>query len=62
MVREIKYKQQGDGRDSWEIREIEGEVLVNAYMVYQNPENLSTPLSDHELISSFHRLKELGVI
>ncbi len=37
MKQQIKYKRQGDGRDSWEIKEYEGDVLVNAYMVYEDP-------------------------
>lgn len=37
MTKEIKYKLQGDGRDSWEISEYEGDLLVNRYMVYEDP-------------------------
>lgn len=34
---ETKYKLQGDGRDSWEISEYEGEDLINRYMTYEDP-------------------------
>jgi hypothetical protein len=62
MTKEIKYKSQGDGRDSWEISEYEGDVLMNRFMVYKDPNKSPTPLSDEELIASYNRLKELGVI
>ena len=38
MTKEYKYKLQGDGRDSWEVSEFEGELLLTRYMVYENPE------------------------
>jgi len=31
------YKKQGDGRDSWRCDEIENGVILNSYMVYENP-------------------------
>lgn len=42
MEKVIKYKRQGDGRDSWEISEYEGEILVNRYMVYEDPSKPKT--------------------
>lgn len=39
MERIFKKKLQGDGRDSWDVSEYEGETLVNRYMVYEDPEN-----------------------
>ena len=39
MTKEITYKLQGDGRDSWIVTEKDdsGEI-INKYMVYENPE------------------------
>ena len=31
------YKKQGDGRDSWTCEEFENGVLINKYMVYEDP-------------------------
>lgn len=43
MTREITYKLQGNGKDSWEIKEYVGPVLLNAYMVYEDPYIKPTP-------------------
>jgi hypothetical protein len=38
MRKEIQYKLQGDGRDSWVVSEFnEIDELVNKYMVYEDP-------------------------
>ena len=31
------YKLQGDGRDSWGVKEFNGVELVNAFMIYEEP-------------------------
>jgi hypothetical protein len=31
------YKQQGDGRDSWGVKEFKDGELVNAFMIYEAP-------------------------
>lgn len=48
MTKEIKYKKQGDGRDSWEIKEYDVDKLVNAYMVYEDP---NKPVGKVDLVS-----------
>ncbi len=43
-MKEYEYKKQGDGSDSWTVTEWEDEtkkVMVNKYMVYEDP---STPV------------------
>lgn len=41
MRKEIEYKLQGDGRDSWMIKEYdENDNLITSYMVYENPNKL----------------------
>jgi hypothetical protein len=40
MHKEIEYKKQGDGRDSWAVTEWETaakKVMLNKYMVYEDP-------------------------
>ena len=38
MRKEYEYKLQGDGRDSWEVREYgDNNELISVYMVYENP-------------------------
>lgn len=37
MEKVYTYKKQGDGRDSWRCDETENGVIVNSYMVYENP-------------------------
>lgn len=38
MRKEVEYKLQGDGRDSWVVSEFnESDELVNKYMVYEDP-------------------------
>lgn len=37
MEKQITYKLQGDGRDSWRIDEIENGEAVSSYMVYEDP-------------------------
>jgi hypothetical protein len=38
MRKEYTYKLQGDGSDSWEVREYdENNELINIYMVYKDP-------------------------
>jgi len=37
MGKNYTYKKQGDGRDSWRCDEIENGVILNSYMVYENP-------------------------
>ena len=34
---EFTYKLQGDGRDSWGVKEFNGDELVNAFMIYEEP-------------------------
>ena len=52
METKYKYKLQGDGRDSWEIKEYEGDVLVNAYMVYEDPTKpIKTDISNIDINS-----------
>lgn len=31
------YKQQGDGRDSWGVKEFTNGELINAFMIYETP-------------------------
>lgn len=41
------YKLQGDGRDSWGVKEFTNGELVNAFMIYETPiEYLKKKLSD----------------
>jgi len=38
MTKDTKYKLQGNGLDSWEIREFDEKGdMTNAYMVYEDP-------------------------
>lgn len=37
MTKEITYKKQADGRDSWAITEKEGRKIIAKYMVYEDP-------------------------
>jgi hypothetical protein len=37
MEKQITYKLQGDGKDSWRIDEIENNEIVSSYMVYDDP-------------------------
>lgn len=38
MAKEIKYKLQGDGRDSWTVKEFDVDgKLISAEMVYEDP-------------------------
>lgn len=40
MYKEFKHKKQGDGSDSWTVTEWETDkkkVLINKYMVYEDP-------------------------
>jgi len=37
MGKNYTYKKQGDGRDSWTCEEFENGVLINKYMVYEDP-------------------------
>lgn len=37
MEKRYTYKKQGDGRDSWRCDEIEDGVIVNSYMVFEDP-------------------------
>ena len=47
MVQQIKYKLQGNGQDSWEIKEFDEQgQLIFAYMVFENPEVLPIPSVD----------------
>lgn len=46
MEKQIKYKLQGDGSDSWDISEYEGDELITRYMVYEDPTVLPVPKVD----------------
>lgn len=47
MQKAIRYKAQGDGRDSWEIKEFDDEgQLISAYMIYEDPYILPIPSVD----------------
>ena len=37
MEKRYTYKKQGDGKDSWRCDEIEYGVIVNSYMVFEDP-------------------------
>lgn len=37
MEKTYKYKKQGNGLDSWEVSEWDGKVLLNKYMVFEDP-------------------------
>lgn len=38
MRKETTYKLQGDGKDSWAIKEYdENDILITSYMVYEDP-------------------------
>ena len=37
MEKIITYKEQGDGRDSWRIDEVENGEIITSYMVYEDP-------------------------
>lgn len=38
MRKEFTYKLQGDGRDSWEVREFdENDQMIAGYMVFEDP-------------------------
>lgn len=43
MAKEIEYKKQGDGRDSWKIT---NEENGECYMVYEDPNKKPTPEVD----------------
>jgi hypothetical protein len=41
MIKENEYKKQGNGSDSWIVTEWEDaskKVMINKYMVYENPD------------------------
>lgn len=38
MIEKHTYKKQGNGQDSWRVDQYEGEILINSFMVYENPE------------------------
>lgn len=62
MEKQITYKKQGDGRDSWRIDEIENESVINSYMVYEDPNKQSEALkniTDEQLYEEFK--KRLGL-
>ena len=59
MTKEIKYKKQGDNRDSWEIKEYKGTVLVNAYMVYEDPNAPKKDKVDEFTPQEIAKLKQL---
>lgn len=40
MTKEVTYKQQGNGTDSWIVKEFdENNILTNAYVTFTNPAN-----------------------
>lgn len=39
MHKEIKYKKQGNGSDSWTVKEYKGDELVNSYITFEKPLN-----------------------
>jgi len=41
MENRYTYKLQGDERDSWIVEEFDGDVMVNRYMIYENPIKLN---------------------
>lgn len=59
----ITYKQQGDGRDSWRIDEIENGEIITSYMVYEDPNNEPVinidSLTDEQLLKLKQRLSLL---
>ncbi|MDQ3047056.1 MAG: hypothetical protein M3R27_05860 [Bacteroidota bacterium] len=61
MEKQIEYKKQGDGRDSWKISVFEGEKLVSCEMVYEDPnQERKTDLSNIDLASlTIDQLKQL---
>jgi hypothetical protein len=42
----ITYKKQGDGRDTWVVKEYEDGVLINSYMVDKLPEGYADTLQE----------------
>lgn len=39
MEKQYTHKVQGNGSDSWRCEELEGNILVNCYMVYELPKD-----------------------
>lgn len=57
MTKEIRYKLQGDGRDSWEICEYnEDNILISKYMVYEDPNE--KPIPDVDVIGLLTKMKQ----
>lgn len=57
MNREIKYKLQGNGSDSWEISEYnDKDELMDRYMVYDNPD--IKPIPNVDVIGLLNKLRE----
>lgn len=47
MRKEYTYKLQGNGKDSWIVREFnEDNELINSYMIYEDPNILPIPKVD----------------
>ena len=62
-MKDIKYKLQGNGRDSWEVKEYDNKgVLIKAEMVYEDPNKLEVSnididsLTDEQLLKLKQRL------
>jgi hypothetical protein len=55
MANIYTYKKQGDGRDSWRVEELNGEV----YMVYEDPTKLE--LLEQKAIRLSNELEEIIV-
>lgn len=47
------YKKQGDGRDSWIVKEFDDEELIKSYMIYESPLVLHKRNIDKQILKLF---------